>query len=100
MQSPEQTVLLLNVIVIFLAYFIIYPKVAGNDFNKIAKQDIVATCVVLLTSGSLYFDSDIAFDLLIIKLNWFWFTFITFAVIEIPVLLWYIKRYKVILPRS
>ena len=98
MQSPEQTVLLLNVIVIFLAYFVIYPRMAGNDFNKIATHDVVASCVVLMTSGSLYFNSVIEFNLLIMQVNWFWFTFITFALIEIPVLFWYIKKYKVNLP--
>lgn len=98
MQSPEQTVLLLNVIVICLAYFFIYPRVAGNDFSKITKHDVIASCVVLITSGSLYWNSSIEFNVLIGHVNWFWFTLITFGLIEIPVLLWYIKRYKVKLP--
>lgn len=99
MQSPEQTVLLLNAIVIFMAYIIIYPRVAGNDFNKIAGHDVIASVVVLLTSASLYWNSGLAFNLLIANVNWFWFTFITFGLIEIPVLLWYIKRHHVKLPR-
>jgi len=99
MQSPEQTVLLLNAIVIFIAYAFIYPRVAGNNFNKITGHDVVASSIVLITSGSLYWNSAIEFNLLITNVNWFWFTLITFGVIEIPVLVWYIKRYQVKLPR-
>jgi hypothetical protein len=99
MQSPEQSVLLLNAIVIFMAYIIIYPRVAGNNFNKIAGHDLIASAIVLITAGSLYWNSGVEFNLLIAHVNWFWFTFITFGLIEIPVLLWYIKRHQVKLPR-
>lgn len=98
MSSPEQTILLLNVLIIFLGYFIIYPNVAGNDFNKITTHDFIASCVALIIAGSLYFNNGIEFTLFIIEVNWFWFTIITFGIIEIPILLWYIKRYKVKLP--
>ncbi len=99
MLSPEQTVLLLNIIVVFIGYFIIYPRVAGNDFTKITGHDVVASTIVLITSGSLYWNSGVEFNLLIANVNWFWFTLVTFGLIEIPVLLWYIKHYNVKLPR-
>jgi len=99
MQSLEQTVLLLNAIVIFMAYLFIYPRVAGSNFNKITGHDVIASAIVLMTSASLYWDSGIEFNLLVTHVNWFWFTLITFGIIEIPVLIWYIKRYQVKLPR-
>ncbi|MCG7533330.1 hypothetical protein MHM98_18540 [Psychrobium sp. MM17-31] len=99
MTSPEQTVLMLNVIVVLLGYLVIYPRVAGNNFNKITGHDLIATSIVLITSASMYYDSGIEFNLLVGTVNWFWFTLITYMAIEIPVLLWYIKKYKVTLPK-
>lgn len=96
---PEQVILLLNMIVVGLGYFVIYPRVAGNSFSKITGHDVIATCVVLAISASLYYGSSIEFKLLIIDVNWFWFTLLTYAAIEVPVLLWYIKKYKVELPK-
>lgn len=98
MFSPEQTVLLLNAIVVVMSYVVIYPRVAGSNFNKITGHDVIASAVVLIVSGSLYWNTGLEFNLLITKANWFWFTLVTFGLIEIPVLLWYIKRYKVKLP--
>lgn len=95
MLSPEQTVLLLNVIVVFLGYFVIYPRVAGNNFTKITGHDIIATGIVLMTSAFIYYGSGIEFNLLITQVNWFWFTLLTYAAIEIPVLLWYMKKQRV-----
>lgn len=99
MTSPEQTVLMLNVIVVLLGYLVIYPRVAGNNFNKITGHDLIATSIVLITSALMYYDSGIEFYLLVGTVNWFWFTLITYVAIEIPVLLWYIKKYKVQLPK-
>lgn len=99
MLSPEQTVLLLNVIVVFLGYFVIYPRVAGNDFAKITSHDIIATGIALMTSASIYYGAGIEFNLLITRVNWFWFTLLTFAAIEIPVLLWYMKKHNVEFPK-
>ncbi|OIQ48025.1 MAG: hypothetical protein BM565_03400 [Gammaproteobacteria bacterium MedPE] len=99
MLSPEQTVLLLNVIVVFLGYFVIYPRVAGNNFTKITGHDLIATGIVLMTSASIYYGSGTEFNLLITQVNWFWFTLLTYAAIEIPVLLWYMKKHNVEFPK-
>lgn len=95
MQHPELSILALNAIVIAIVYFFIYPKFCGSDGLRIAKNDAVATGVVLLIAASRYWGSEVEFNLLIIKANWFWFTFITYAAIEIPIMLWYFKKHRV-----
>ncbi len=95
MNSPELSVLLLNLIIILVAYLSIYPKVAGNSFNKISFYDLFTSSFALLVVGLNYWDSGQEFSLLISTTNWFWFTFITYALIEIPIMLWYFKKQKV-----
>jgi len=36
MDSPELPILALNLTIILVAYLSIYPKLAGNNFNKIS----------------------------------------------------------------
>lgn len=93
--TPELLVLGLNAVVVLVAYFSIYPKVAGSDFTKIAFYDFFCSGFALLVVGLSYWGSGIEFDLLLIKVNWFWFTLATYALIEIPICLWYIKKHKV-----
>ncbi|MCO7188336.1 MULTISPECIES: hypothetical protein [unclassified Pseudoalteromonas] len=50
--SIELQVILLNVIILCLAYFVIYPRYAGNDLKKVSIQDLIATAVSLAIVGS------------------------------------------------
>ncbi|KPH60164.1 hypothetical protein AMS58_18205 [Pseudoalteromonas porphyrae] len=92
--TPELTLLILAVTVISLGYGFIYPRFAGNDFKKVSMQDLIATGITLMIAGSLYYNSGIEFSWLAFKVNWFWFTFLTYVVIEIPVCLVYAKKHN------
>ena len=95
MLSPELIVLCLNIVVISIAYFVVYPKFCGANGNKIASNDLIATSIVLLTSGSIFWGSDETFSMLLFSVNWFWFTLLTYAEIEIPIMLWYFNKHDV-----
>lgn len=95
MLSPEQIILSLNVIVIAIAYSFVYPRFCGFDINKIAKNDLVATGLVLLISGTLYWETGQEFSLIFFSVNWFWFAFITYLLLELPIVIWYVKKYNV-----
>ena len=95
MDTQELSIILLNLIIILVAYLSIYPKVAGNNANKIAFYDMLASCFALFVVGLNYWGSDHQFSLLITNVNWFWFTFVTYGVIEIPIMIWYFKKQKV-----
>jgi hypothetical protein len=96
MFPPELTVILLNVGIILLAYLSVYPALAGNDFNKIALYDFGTSGITLAIVGYHYWGSDYQFNLLVTEVNWFWFTLATYTAIEIPVMLWYFKKHKVV----
>lgn len=89
---PELLVILLNVAIVLVAYISVYPKVAGENINKIATYDLFVSAVSLFIVGRSFWGSDYAFSVLLGSVNWFWFTLITYTVIELPVLFWYMKK--------
>jgi len=90
--SPEFTIIALNIVIIAVAYFVVYPRMVGSDLNKLMINDAVASLLAVLVAGSVYWGSDYAFNAVVADLNWFWFTFLTYAVLECPLLMWYLKR--------
>ncbi|MBQ4814382.1 hypothetical protein A7985_24525 [Pseudoalteromonas luteoviolacea] len=96
--SPELNIIILNAAILLIAYFLIYPKYAGNDFRKISLQDFIASVVSLSIVGSVYFGSGAEFSLILFNVTWAWFTLITFTLIELPLFYWYAKRHNVKLP--
>jgi len=93
--TPEWIILVLNLGIVAIAYGWVYPRVAGNDGNKIALNDVMASLVSLLIAGILFWDSGQRFNALLFDLNWFWFTLLTYALIEIPFMLWYFNKHDV-----
>jgi hypothetical protein len=93
--KPELVVIALNVALILIAYLYVYPKRAGSDGNKIAKHDLVASFLSIFIAGSMYWESGYEFNAILISLNWFWFTLLTYALLEIPFVIWYCKKYNV-----
>ena len=93
MDSLEITVIGLNFVIIIVGYFLVYPKLAGNSLKKVALCDLVATLLSLLIVGTQCWGTGYAFNMLIFEANWFWFTVLTYLLIEIPFMQWYFKKY-------
>jgi len=94
--QPELILLTLNFIIISIAYLWVYPKVAGANLHKITVNDLIASITSLVVAGSLFWGSGYAFNMILFEANWFWFTLISYLIIEIPFLIWYLKHYKVL----
>lgn len=95
MDLPELSIIGLNSIILLVAYLSVYPKVAGNNFNKIAFYDLFISGFSLAVVGLNYWGSGYLFNVYFTKVNWFWFTSITYGLIEIPMMIWYFKTHKV-----
>ncbi|QYJ75338.1 MULTISPECIES: hypothetical protein [Shewanella] len=93
--TPELAVVLLNLAIIVLAYGLVYPRVAGSDFQRISICDLGASGLALLTVGMKYWGTGAAFNLLFTEVNWFWFTLVSYFVLELPAIFWYFKKYGV-----
>jgi len=90
--SAELSIVLLNIVIIVIAYFSVYPKLAGKNINKVALYDCAASCLAIAIVASKYWGVDDEFTFLFMQLNWFWFTLISYSVIEIPIALWYFRE--------
>ncbi len=91
LMSAESSILLLNAAIIFIAYLSVYPKIAGKNINKVAALDCIASGLALMIVANKYWDSGIEFEFLFMQLNWFWYTIVSYSVIEIPLVFWYFK---------
>ncbi|MBQ4838471.1 MULTISPECIES: hypothetical protein [Pseudoalteromonas] len=96
--SAELHVILLNIVILAITYFIISPKYAGNDFKKVSTQDFIASMLSLAIVGSEYFATGVEFTLFFFEVNWAWFTLVSFTIIELPLFYWYAKHHNVKLP--
>ncbi|MEY4560944.1 MAG: hypothetical protein RLZZ618_221 [Pseudomonadota bacterium] len=95
MFKPEILILCMNLTMMLIAYFFIYPRFCGSDGMKIVNNDIIITSVVLLISGYFFWGSGQVFSMIWFSANWFWFTLSTCMAIEIPFMLWYFKKHNV-----
>ena len=93
--SPELTLIIVALITILSAYFLIYPRVAKSDGIKLAIYDIGASLLNLLFAGLIFWDTGIPFSLHYIEVNWVIFAILSYGLLEIPFMIWYFKRYRV-----
>ena len=93
MESPETFILLTNAAILLCAYFIVYPRFAGSDLNRLALNDLAANAIAIAVAGFAFFGTGQRFDLLSLELGWFGFTVLTFLLMELPLFVWYVRRY-------
>jgi hypothetical protein len=87
----ELIVILIIIVTLAVGYLVVYPKVAGNDVQKMAWLDVALTLVPFIVSAALFWQSDPAFSLIFFETNWFVFTLITLVIIEVPFFILYLK---------
>ena len=82
-------------IVIAGGYLSIFPKIAGNNFDKIALCSFVCWIFIFVLVGFNYWGTGYEFSLLLFSTNWFWLIAIVYFTIEIPFFIWYRKKHDV-----
>ncbi len=93
--QKELAIFSLNLAILLIAYYYFYPKFAKNNINKMALYDIAISILSILIVGGLFWGKGLEFNLIFFKANWFWFTFISFLVIELPLFAAYCKKYNI-----
>lgn len=94
--SPELIVLLLNAVLIVIAYQIVYPRWVGGNMSKLMMNDIIATFISLMVTGSVYSGSGHEFSLVLVTVNWFWFSLVTYSLMEMPMAVRYMRRHQML----
>ena len=95
MNSPELIIISLNLIVLMYSYFILYPKAVKKDMKKLSLYDLLSSIISLIGASILYMGSGEKFNLLLTDVNWFWFSIVSYIVLEIPFILWYAKKHNI-----
>lgn len=91
--SPELVVLLLNGVLLVVTYYWLYPRFVGGDIKRLFINDVLASATSLLIAGMLFYGKGIAFNALLFEANWFWFTILSYFVLEIPFSVLYCNKY-------
>jgi len=96
MNNPEFIIILLNLCILSFSYLWFFPRIAGINIQKLAKYDLLSSLVSLSISSYFFYNSFIDFNAIFFTLNWFWFTFLSFFILEIPFALWYFKKNNIL----
>ncbi|MBM4412814.1 MAG: hypothetical protein FJ040_05120 [Chloroflexi bacterium] len=91
--NPETTMLLVNAVVIAVAYTLVYPRYAGSQMSKLTFYDLLISLMPLSIAWWLYGDSGHQFNAIIFQTNWFVFTLATYFIIEMPMTIGYMRAY-------
>ncbi|HMU66692.1 MAG TPA: hypothetical protein PKE57_06095 [Cellvibrionaceae bacterium] len=95
MVPAELQILTSNTVIIVVAYFVVYPRFCGANLHKILFNDVIATLVALLVAGAKFAGGTEVFSLGVGAVNWFWFTLLSYFLLETPFMIWYFKRHGI-----
>ncbi|SFS09536.1 hypothetical protein [Yoonia litorea] len=93
--APELQILILNAVILGVAYLGIYPTLQEKTLNKIMVIDLLLTGLALLVAGGWFMGTSVGFSLLLFEANWVVFTLVTLFVMEVPVFLWFAKKHGI-----
>jgi hypothetical protein len=89
---PILTVLLINVLALAAAYTTIYPPVAGST-RLLALRTLLVDGAALALSAGLFWGSGVAFMIMGIDVGWFGFAFGSLVVMELPLVIAFVRRF-------
>jgi hypothetical protein len=87
----EITIVFVTLLVLATAYLFVYPRYSGDDVRRLAKLDVLMGLIALGIVAIPSFGKDENFTFFFFDTNWWVFTILTYAVIEIPIFIWYLK---------
>lgn len=87
----EVTIAGTTLIALLFAYLVIYPRYAGNNIMKLAKFDFVIGILLLAILAPNNWNKPNDYTFIFLDTNWWIFTILTYALIEIPFYLIYLK---------
>ncbi len=89
---PELQLLLINAVIMGMAYFGIYPSRRITHVRQMIATDLALTCLSLLAAGGLFYGSGERFGMILFETNWAIFAVLTLVLMEIPLFIWFCRR--------
>ena len=91
--SPEIVLLILNGVILILAYFLIYPRTVGNNISKLMQSDLLATATSVIVARFFVLGNRSS----IRPAGWsgelVFISVVIFLMMEVPFALWYLKKF-------
>ncbi|WP_333713844.1 hypothetical protein [Yoonia sp.] len=93
--APELQIVILNAVILGVAYLGIYPSLQTKTLNKIMLIDVVLTVLAVVVAGAWFMGTDVRFSLILFTTNWFVFTLVTLFAMEMPAFFWFIRKHGI-----
>jgi len=95
MMAPELQILLINAVCLGAAYLFLLPGLEHKTLKVLALCDLAVSVLALGTAGALFWGSGTAFRLLVVDVNWLVFALVTFAAMEVPLFLRFMRKHGI-----
>ncbi len=92
---PEAKILILNATIVLIAYLGIYPTMKRLTAGRMMAVDLVLSALALGLAAGLFAGRGTRFSLWLFSVNWAAFSILTMAAMEIPLFLWFCRRYGI-----
>lgn len=89
---PEAALLIINAVILGVAYLGIYPSFKTITLTKVAVVDSVLSGLSLLVAGALFWGTGVEFSMLLFSTNWFGFSILTMLLMELPLFHWFCQK--------
>ncbi len=93
--APEIKILILNAVILAVAYLGIYPSLQEKTLNRMMAVDAVLSALALVVAGGLFWGTGVEFNLPLVATNWAVFTILTLFVMEVPLFLWFARKHGI-----
>lgn len=93
--EPESQILILNGVILAVAYLGIYPSLQKKTLNRMMAVDLVLSAVALTVAGALFWGTGVPFNMILFQANWAVFTIVTIMLMEVPLFLWFAKKHGI-----
>jgi predicted membrane-bound spermidine synthase len=93
--SPEAQILILNAVILGVAYLGIYPSLQDKTLNRIMAIDLLLSVLAVTVAAALFWGSGTRFTLLFFNVNWLVFSMVTLFVVEIPLFVHFAQKHGI-----
>lgn len=91
--TPEAVLIIVNLIFLGFAYLWVYPNLDPITLPAILWRDVVVTAAALIAAGLIFWNTGTRFNMLFFETNWAVFSFVSFALMELPIFAWFAQKH-------
>jgi len=94
--DAELTIITIDLLILSFAYRWLFPRLEAFDLRSLSRYDIITSLTSIGIAGVLFYGTDVSFRLWGAEVDWFWFAFAWYLILEIPFALGYMRKYGIL----